>query len=71
MSLQVLLPDHHTDRDSLYPVPWLQANQQAVNSLTYDEKKDPSSIIHYWVEFGNVLLLHGPLGRWLKVFNQR
>lgn len=29
--------------------------------LTYEQKKDPSSVIHYWVEFGNVVLLHGPL----------
>lgn len=29
--------------------------------LTYEQKKDPSSVIHYRVEFGNVVLLHGPL----------
>lgn len=39
--------------------------------LTYDQKKDPSSVIHYRVEFGNVLLLHCPLWKRVKVLNQR
>lgn len=52
--------------------PRLQANKQAVEAeLTYDQKKDPSSVIHNRVEFGNVLLIHCSLWKWAKVLNQR
>lgn len=52
--------------------PRLEANKQVAKAeLTYDQKKDSSSIIHYRVEFGDVLLLHCPWWKRVKVLNQR
>lgn len=62
----------HTEGSPGVSAPGLEANKQAVKAeLTYDQKKDSSSIIHYRVEFGNVLLLHCPFWKWVKVLNQR
>jgi len=47
------------------------SKQDVQAELTYDQKKDPSSVVHYRVQFGNVLLLHHPLWKQVKVLNWR